>query len=79
MSQQTKSKISELLSLYRCFICGKSQEMDKSTLRTGEVYLTVLIERGTNATVRCNFGVDSTSIVTVEAQHSPYNLVVAER
>ena len=53
--------------------------MDKSTLRTEEVYLTVLIERGTNATVSCYFGNDSTSIVTVEAHHTPYNVSIAER
>ena len=53
--------------------------MNKSTLRTNEVYLTVLIERGTNATVRCDFGENSNSIVTEEAEHSPYNLPVAER
>lgn len=55
------------------------QELDESTLRTDEVYMDVYIGEGTNTTVRCDFREETTSLITVEAHHTPYNVPVLNR
>ena len=52
------------------------QELNDSTLKTDEVHMDVYIEGGTNTTVRCDFGEDTSSVITVEVHHSPYDAPV---